>query len=90
MSIGFGIAIYFMIWWITLFAFLPFGRKRSQEEAGEVVPGSEASAPDRPYFLKVILMTTAAATLIFIGYYLLRTSGISLESLTIFTPPSMR
>ena len=31
------IGIYIFIWWITLFAVLPFG-VRTQQEAGEVVP----------------------------------------------------
>ncbi|NVK35782.1 MAG: DUF1467 family protein [Rhodobacteraceae bacterium] len=90
MSIGFALAIYFMIWWITLFAFLPFGRKRSQKDAGVVVPGSEAGAPEQTYMLRVVVMTTIAATLVFLGYYFLRTSGVSLVDLSIFTPPSMR
>ena len=34
MSIGFGIAIFFVVWWIVLFAVLPFG-VRTQGEAGE-------------------------------------------------------
>ena len=38
------IALYFIIWWLTLFAVLPIG-VRSQEEAGDIVPGSELGAP---------------------------------------------
>ncbi|WP_428670223.1 DUF1467 family protein, partial [Roseibium sp.] len=68
MSLAFGAAIYFMIWWILLFAILPFGMRRTQEEAGEVVPGSEPSAPERPQFLKVIVITTIAAKVLF-GVY---------------------
>ncbi|MGL4496733.1 MAG: DUF1467 family protein, partial [Beijerinckiaceae bacterium] len=37
MPIGSLIAIYFVIWWIILFAVLPFG-VRSQVEEGKVVP----------------------------------------------------
>ena len=48
MSVTFGIAVYFMIWWIVLFAVLPFGRPQTQDEAGDIVPGSEPSAPTRP------------------------------------------
>ena len=44
MPIGSIIAIFFVVWWIVLFAVLPFG-VRTQQEDGEVVPGSEASAP---------------------------------------------
>ena len=38
------IAIYFLIWWMTLFAVLPWG-VRSQEESGEVTPGTDPGAP---------------------------------------------
>ena len=41
------IAIYFLIWWVVLFAVLPWG-VRSQEEAGEVVPGTDPGAPAAP------------------------------------------
>ena len=33
------LAIYIFIWWIVLFAVLPFG-VRTQDEAGSVVPGT--------------------------------------------------
>jgi len=38
------IAIYFLIWWVTLFAILPWG-VRNQEESGDVIPGSDPGAP---------------------------------------------
>ena len=38
------VAIYFVLWWIVLFAVLPWGVE-SQEEAGEVSPGSDPGAP---------------------------------------------
>ncbi|WP_417668991.1 DUF1467 family protein [Roseibium sp.] len=90
MSVTFSIAVYFMIWWIVLFAVLPFGRSRSQEETGNVVPGSEASAPDRPRFLRVFVLTTILASLIFGGFYWLRTSGMSLDDIPFLRPPSAR
>ena len=43
MSIALGIALYFVIWWMTLFAVLPFGG-RTQGESGHVVPGTPESA----------------------------------------------
>jgi predicted secreted protein len=60
MQIGSAIAIYFVIWWLVLFAMLPIGIK-SQEEAGEVVPGSEVGAPAKPMLLKKMLWTTIAS-----------------------------
>jgi predicted secreted protein len=44
MPVGTAFAIYFLIWWVTLFAVLPWG-VRNQEEAGEVVPGTDPGAP---------------------------------------------
>ncbi len=41
------VAIYFTTWWIVLFAVLPWG-VRSQEEARDVVPGSDPGAPTLP------------------------------------------
>nr|WP_319382319.1 DUF1467 family protein [uncultured Roseibium sp.] len=90
MSVAFGMAIFFMIWWIILFAILPFGLHRTQEEAGDVVPGSEPSAPHKPQFLKVIVLTTVIATVVFGTYLALRHSGFGLDDIPFFKPPSTR
>ena len=37
-------ALYFVLWWLCLFIVLPFGA-RNQEDAGEVVRGTEPGAP---------------------------------------------
>ena len=44
MQVGTVIAIYFIIWWVVLFAVLPWG-VRSQQESGEVTPGTDPGAP---------------------------------------------
>ncbi|MBO0344539.1 DUF1467 family protein [Roseibium limicola] len=88
MSIVFGLAIYFMIWWIVLFAALPFGSKRTQQEAGEVTPGTEPGAPEKPEFVKVIVMTTIIATLLFGALVWFRNSGLTLDDLPLPRPPS--
>lgn len=81
MNLTYGIAVYFMMWWILLFAFLPFGIQRTQEEAGEVVPGSDPGAPEKPKFLRVIILTTMVTSALFAGFYLLKTSGFTLDDL---------
>lgn len=63
MTLPFAIAVYFVIWWIVLFAVLPFG-VRTQHEAGEIVPGTPASAPVAPRLLRVVLITSLIALLI--------------------------
>jgi predicted secreted protein len=65
-------AIYFIVWWITLFAVLPFG-VRNQVDDDEVAPGTEAGAPVRAPVLRVVLITTAVATAIFAVIYVLLT-----------------
>ena len=55
-----GLALYFIIWWTLLFAVLPFG-VQSQQEAREIVPGSEPGAPARPRLLLKVLVNTVVA-----------------------------
>jgi predicted secreted protein len=80
-SFGSFVAIYFVIWWIALFAVLPWGI-RSQAEEGEVVPGTDPGAPRRPRFLFVILVTTALSAVVFAIFYgIISQDFISLEDL---------
>jgi len=58
------IAIYFIIWWVVLFAILPWG-VRSQAESGEVVPGSDPGAPAIPRLGAKLLWTTVVASVVF-------------------------
>lgn len=56
-------AIYFVIWWVVLFAVLPFG-VRTQDEADETVLGTTGSAPVRPLMLRKALITTVISAVI--------------------------
>jgi predicted secreted protein len=58
------IAIFFTTWFIVLFAVLPFG-VRSQDEAGELVPGTDPGAPVAPKLWKKAVWTTALTALVF-------------------------
>ena len=62
------LGIYVFIWWITLFAVLPFG-VRTQHEEGIVVPGTPESAPAQPHILRAFLITTAVATVVWLLVY---------------------
>jgi predicted secreted protein len=64
MSIVFGIAIFFVVWWISLFAVLPFG-VRTQAEAGDTVAGTPPSAPAKFPFLRIVLVNTAVSVVVF-------------------------
>jgi predicted secreted protein len=57
-------AIYFIIWWLVLFAVLPWG-VRSQGESGEVVPGTDPGAPQLPGLGKKLVWTTLVSTVLF-------------------------
>jgi predicted secreted protein len=63
-SLTTAIAIYFIIWWVVLFAVLPFG-VRSQEESGKVAPGTDPGAPVIPQIWRKLVWTTIAASVIF-------------------------
>lgn len=74
MSITLSIALYFIIWWTTLFAVLPIG-VRTQGESGDVVPGTPQSAPARPRILWVIAVNTLVAFVVFGIVWLAITGG---------------
>lgn len=60
------VAIYFTMWWIVLFAVLPFG-VTSQEESGTTVPGTDRGAPLAPLLVRKALWTTAISTILFLA-----------------------
>jgi predicted secreted protein len=64
MSLATAIAIYFIIWWVVLFAVLPWG-VRSQHETGDVVSGSDPGAPMLPRLWWKLLWTTIIAAVVF-------------------------
>jgi predicted secreted protein len=80
------LAVYFVVWWITLFAILPIGM-RTQEEDNSVVLGTVASAPTRFRAVRVVLLTTLASAIIygswlFCSVYL----GFNLDSIPVIVP----
>ena len=62
MGISTGIAIYFLIWWVVLFAVLPWGVRAQGEEA---VPGSDPGAPRVPRIWMKLVWTTLASAVVF-------------------------
>ena len=69
---GFGtyFAIYFIMWWISLFLVLPFSGK-SQAEEGEVVLGTTKSAPANLKVLRVVVMNSIVASVFFVCFFVL-------------------
>ena len=80
MGFGTGLAIYFVIWWVTLFAILPWG-VRPQHEAGDVEAGTDPGAPSRPMLIKKLVWTTIVAGVIFAGFVALRRSGLTIDDI---------
>jgi len=68
MSLTTAIAIYFVLWWLTLFAVLPWG-VQSQHESGDISPGSEPGAPALPRIAAKLLWTTIVSAIVFALLY---------------------
>jgi predicted secreted protein len=68
-SISTALAIYFVIWWVVLFAVLPWGI-RSQHESGEIVPGTDPGAPMLPNLKRKAIWTTVASTVVFAAWFI--------------------
>jgi predicted secreted protein len=81
MSVSTSVAIFFIIWWVVLFAVLPWGI-RSQAEAGEVVPGSDPGAPALPKLKSKLVWTTLVAGIVFAAFQVIyRYRLVSLDDL---------
>ena len=65
MTLTAGIAIYLVLWWITLFAVLPWGVKSQHEANGEFDgEGNDPGAPVRPLMVRKALVTTVIAAIL--------------------------
>lgn len=70
------VALYFILWWLVLFATLPFGLK-TQDDDEDVTLGTVSSAPKGPHMLRAFIRTTIVSALILGGFYGL-TKGLGL------------
>jgi predicted secreted protein len=81
MPVTTAVAIFFLIWWIVLFAVLPWG-VRSQHEGGEVAPGTDPGAPALPRLFQKLVWTTGVSAVIFAACYLVYVNHlVTLEGL---------
>ena len=67
-----GLATYVVVWWIVLFAVLPWGVKPPET----LVPGQADSAPENPRLLMKAAATTLIAGVIWLGIYLVASSDL--------------
>ena len=76
------LAIYVLVWTLSLFLVLPWGVRTSEEAGAKAAPGHAESAPHAFSFGRVALRTTLVATILFGLYYANYVSGwITIEDL---------
>jgi predicted secreted protein len=66
------VAVYVVVWWIVIFAVLPWGMKPIESNDSGFDPG----APENPRLLRKIVITTIFATVIWLAFVLIATSGL--------------
>ena len=74
MSLQTGLAVYFVIWWISLFAVLHWGVKRVDPE--DLKPGEDPGSPAKPMLLIKFAATSVLAGVIFGIFYWVHESGL--------------
>jgi predicted secreted protein len=78
MAVATAVAIYFLIWWIVLFAVLPWG-VRAQDEGA---PGTDPGAPRVPRLVAKLIWTTVVAGVVWAAAALVYTKGwVTLDGL---------
>ena len=60
-----GVMVYVIVWWVVIFAVLPWGIRVPEEHE----PGHATSAPDKPMLWRKAAITTVIATIIWIAIY---------------------
>ena len=68
MTLPMAIGIYFICWWLVLFAVLPFGAHPPEQE-GDIVTGHADSAPAQPRILLKFLIATVISAVVFAVVY---------------------
>lgn len=62
------IVVYLIVWWMVFFCVLPL-RVESQQEAGDVEPGSEPGAPADPQLKYKVKLTSTIAAGLWLVYF---------------------
>lgn len=81
MSLVSGLAVYFMTWWLVLFAVLPWGNR--VEDNQEEEKGFAGSAPQNPRIkLKFLITSIVSLVIWFIIFLLVEYETIDFHSLS--------
>lgn len=67
MSWATGLMVYIVIWWTVLFAVLPLGVRRVDKPGR----GEDHGAPERPQLLRKVIITSAVAAVLWLGFFVL-------------------
>lgn len=79
-------ALYFIVWWLTLFAILPFSL-RTQDDEREIVLGTVSSAPKGPHMLRAMIRTTIVSAALLGSFYLVtRGLGLTIDDIPQIIP----
>ncbi len=68
------LAIYFVIWWLTLFLVLPLGNRAIA--ADDVAKGQDSGSPVRPRLWQKMALNTVIATIVWGIFYWGVSSGL--------------
>ena len=66
-----GLVVYWLIWWLVLFAVLPIGT-RPVEDADPLT--GWRGAPEKPQIMRKVIITTLVAAVVWFGAWLLISS----------------
>ena len=82
-------AIFFIVWWVTLFAVLPIGVTPHAND--DVAAGTAGSAPERPRMgFKMLLTTVISLALVGLFYVVTVTFGWSVDDIPRIVPEFSR
>jgi predicted secreted protein len=82
MTISSALAIYFIVWWVVLFAVLPFG-VRSQHEDGPGAAGTDPGAPVAHGMVRKLIWTTIISAIVFgLGMWANRIGILNVDNLS--------
>ena len=76
MPVSTALATFFLIWWVVLFAVLPWGVHGQHEAGAEIAPGTDPGAPALPMLGRKLLWTTLVTAVIFAGIYIAVAEGL--------------
>lgn len=72
MNFSSGLVVFFITWWVAIFAVLPFGVKHPEVQEKGIMPGT----PLQPDMKKVVIRTTLLTIILWLIIYALVESDI--------------